>query len=212
MISKVNPIQIKYNSLRVNNINYTKEDIKKKILLYLMKTKKLNKDEHTYINKYKISKIIEQMFNIKLDKRIGLDEIYLNLFYQELPDYEKEKSYFKYVIIDNDKKIQNKFIDFRTSYYQLIIFTLVNLNEEYLYPFISNLFDRFAICVINGNILNLNNNNNKNNNFSKYKFLVDIINYSGNYGNDYANLLYNTNIIYCAMYIISKLVVLKKKY
>ena len=208
MINKVNPIQVKYNLLKENNTNYTEEDIEKNILLYLMKTKTFNKDEHTDINKYKISKIIEQMLNIKPDKRIGLDEIYLNLFYQELPDYEKEKSHFNYVIIDDDKKIQNKFMDFRTLYYQLIRFTLVNLNEEYLYPFIANLFDRFTICVINGNLLNSNNDNN--NNFSKYKFLVDIINYSGDYGNDYTNLLYNTNIIYCAMYIISKLVVLKK--
>lgn len=215
MINGTNPVQDKYNSLRANNPNYTQEDIEKNILLYLMDTKKLNTtsfsslflntDLYTDSSKYKINKVIQQMLNIEPDKRIGLNEVYLNLFYQELPDFEKEKSYFDYVISNNN--YYDKFIDFRNCYYQLIRFTLVNLNEEYLYPFIANLFDRFAICIINGNLSNSNNNNS---NFIKYKFLLDIINYSGDYGNDYANLLYNINIIYCAIYIISKLVVLKK--
>jgi serine/threonine protein kinase len=216
MINGINPIQVKYNSLRANNINYTQEDIEKNILLYFKKIKKnilsyttlfsIDAKIITDINKYKINKVIQQMLNIEPDKRIELNEVYLNLFYQELPDFEKEKSHFDYTISNNN--YYNKFIDFRNYYYQLIRFSLVSLNEEYLYPFIANLFDRFAICIINSNLSNLSNYND--NHFFNYKFLIDMINYSGDYDKNYTNLLYNTNIIYCAMYIISKLIVLKK--
>lgn len=210
-VNGINPVQIKYNSLRINNTNSSQEEIEKKILLYLTNSKKINDDSfgslflnesiYTDVNKYKIIKTIEQMLNIEPEKRISLENVYLNLFYQELPDYKKEKSYFNYTIDDNE--CYKKFINFRITYYKLIRFSLVNLYEEYLFPFIFNLFDRFLITLINKNISHSND-------YDKYKFLLDLINYSGTHDNDYDILVHDVNIICCSIYIIAKLVVLKK--
>ena len=203
IVNGINPVQIKYNLLRTDN------DFMQK-----------NNNIITDVTKYKINKIIEQMLNINPDKRITLNDVYLNLFYQVLPDFEKEKIHFNYIIGTNE--YYKKFIDFRNSNYQLIKYCLINLDEEYLYPFIANLFDRFLITLINWNSLSKNTATNgatngatnsalnTDNKFLKFKFLVDLINYTGDYDNDYKKLLYNTKIIYCAIYIISKLVVLKK--
>lgn len=223
LVNGDNPVQIKYNSLITNGENYSQKKIEKKILLYLTNLNKkntssfgslfLNASICTDLNKYKIIKIIEQMLNIEPEKRISLKEAYLNLFCQELPDYEKEKSYFNYKI--NNVGYYKKFIDFRNSYYKLIRFSLMNLNEEFLFPFISNLFDRFLITLINESPID-------NDNYIKYKFLIDLVDDYGNFDNfgnfcnfciddnKYNSLLYNTNIISCAIYIIAKLVVLKK--
>lgn len=211
LVNSINPVQIKYNLLRTNDANYSQEEIEKKILLYLTNSKKnnvvsfgslfLNTSVCIDINKYKINKIIEQMLNIEPEKRIGLEDVYLNLFYQELPNYEKEKTHFDYTISDNE--CYKKFIDFRNLYYKLIRSSLTNLDEEYLFPFISNLFDRFLITLINQNLTHSDN-------ITKYNFLLDLVNHLDIYDNSYNVLVHNVNIISCSIYIISKLVVLKK--
>lgn len=213
LVNFTNPVQIKYNSLRKNDDNYSQEEIEKKILLYLTSLKKINTSSFlnvsmcTELNKYKIIKTMEQMLNIEPENRISLEEVYLNLFCQALPDYEKEKSYFNYKI--NNDECYKKFIDFRSSYYKSIRFSLINLNEEFLFPFISNLFDRFLITLMNESLMD-------NDYYIKYKFLIDLVDDYDKFGNlgiddkKYNIQVYNTNIISCAIYIIAKLVVLKK--
>ena len=150
---------------------------------------------------YRINKIIEQMLNLNPKKRINLNDIYLNLFYQELPDLDKNKIIFNYNI--KSPEYQDKFITFRKNYYQMIKLNLENMGEIFLYPFVSNLFDRFIIKIINKYLFEQIN-------FKiQFNFIIDLLNYDNNDDN-YKLCISNMNICYSSIYIISKLIVLRK--
>ncbi len=209
-IDKSNPIQIIYNQFKNynynKNINLSQNDIEYKIYLYFKKIKKLNNtslllNDSTKINNlyiYKINKIIEQMLNLNPNERLCLNHVYLNLFYQELPDLNKYKIICNYSI--KSKDYFDKFIRFRKYYYNFIKLNLNDIGELFLYPFIINLFDRFLIKIINNYLIEQSNFN------SKLSFIIDIIN---SY-DDYNANIFNVNLCYFAIYLISKLVVLKK--
>jgi serine/threonine protein kinase len=217
LINRVNPIQIKYNQLKFCNNDITHMDIENKIYLYLKKTKKidllLNMPPHLYnINTsfiYKTNSLVEKMLNFNPNERIKLDEIYSNLYYQKLPDIEKDKTVFSYKIKSDE--YLNKFINFRKYYYQLIRFNLEYIEEIFLYPYITNLLDRFLIIIINKYLCGLDKDINM---IGKFYFIIELINYEVDdglsYDKDCSKLVYNMNICYCSMYLISKLVILKK--
>lgn len=215
-VNKSNPIQIKYRQIKNNellkNDDVNQEDIEHKIYLYFKKNKKIisnisslffgfKNQEELYT--YKINKIIEQMLNTNPKERINLDNIYLNLFYQELPNLNTNNNIFDYEI--KSQEYSDKFIIFRKNYYQLIKLYLENNNEIFLYPFISNLIDRFIIQIINKYLFEQTN-------FEiELNFIFELLNYDNNLNEDNNNtFIFNLNIFYSTIYIISKLIVLKK--
>lgn len=216
MINGYNPIQNEYYNL-ITNKSIDKKDIDNKIFSYLKNTKNFIKDEknifssnntfkNTYrgIDKNKIIKLIEQILVIEPNKRISLNALYLDLFNEELPNLEKEKICFDYII--KCIKYKKRFIDFRSYYYEYIKYTLEILDEKFLYPFICNLLDRFIISIINMNL----SNKIEIFKFSKYNFILELLNYTENYDDEYNIMIYNMNIIYCSIYLISKLVILRE--
>ena len=215
LVNKLNPIQIKYNQFRNYTNVISNDDIEYKIYLYFKKIKQFNLMEKSLIffnhndNKlslYKINKIIEKMLKFNPNERINLNEIYSNLFYHELPDLEKDKINFDYDIKSQD--YLEKFINFRKFYYKLIKLNLDLIDELFLYPYIANLFDRFIIILINIYLFESINFN------DKFNFIIELINQKNTYelNNDinFDKLIYNMNMCYCSIYLISKLVILKK--
>ncbi len=219
LVNKLNPIQNKYNDLVIFNNNIDTNDIEKKIYLYLKKTKNINLISNInslFVNKnndnnmfyiYKINKIIEKMLIFNPDERANLNEIYLNLFYQELPNLEKYNRYFEYNI--KSKNYFDKFINFRNYYYPHVKINLKNTNEIFLYPFIINLLDRLIIVVIN---IYLTEQINLKNKFNFVIELINLINLKQNNMNNinFVKCIYYVNICYYSIYIISKLIILKK--
>jgi len=151
LINKSNPIQIKYNQFRSNELlkknNIDQENIEYKIHLYLKKMKGYdissviistgsNHKSDDLLKTYKLKNIIQQIlcFNPKL--RINLYDVYWNLFHKELPNLDENKIIFNYYI--KYPEYFDKFISFRKKYYQMIKLNLENTDEVYLYPFISN--------------------------------------------------------------------------
>jgi len=231
LVNKSNPVQTKYNQFRNHEFlknNIVKQaDIEYKIYLYLRKIKNIelisntsslyfspnnnNKNNNNNNNNddelcaYRINKIIEQMLNLNPKSRINLDDIYLNLFYQELPNLDKNKIIFNYNIKSNE--YYDKFINFRKKYYLIIKLNLENRGEVFLYPFISNLLDRLIIDAINKYLFEQIN-------FEiKFNFIIELLNFDNNLNNgnyNYNLIIFNMNICYFAIYIISKLVILRK--
>ena len=213
LVNKFNPIQSKYSQLLNLNNDIDTNNIDTKIYTYLKKKKNINlllgtqtllpndKNNDNTLCIYKINKIIEKMLIFDPNKRIGLDEIYLNLFYQELPDLKIYTKSFNYDI--KSKVHFNKFIEFRKNYYSHIKTNLENINEIFLFPFVTNLLDRLIVKIINTYLDNQTNVENK------FHFMVKLINNWGMIPIDNLDI-YSINICYYSIYIISKLLILKK--
>lgn len=233
LINKSNPIQTKYNQFRnneyVKNNNVDHVNIENKIHLYFKKIKTndisslvsliySNQKNNDDLSMYKLNNIIEKMLNLNPKLRVNLEDIYLSLFYQELPNLDKNKIIFSYNI--SSPEYYDKFINLRKKYYPVIKLNLENMNEVFLYPYISNLLDRFIIIIIDKYL-------SKHINFeNKFNFIIDLLNYENNnpdnnnnnnpyeYNNTeeqkYHILIFNMNIFCFALYIISKLIILRK--
>lgn len=104
---------------------------------------------------YKIIKNIEKILHTDPKIRPSLEEIYSDLFLRKLPNFEKFSLKFNYKI--RSEIYKNRFVKFRQFYYRMIFDILRLNNEMFLYPMLTNLYDRFLIFLFNntknGNIL-----------------------------------------------------------
>jgi serine/threonine protein kinase len=167
-----------------------------------------DKEEQLII--FKINNIIENLLFINYKKRNSLEQIYLELFCQELPDFDKNKKIFKYKIEKNEHNIL--FLDFRKFYYKYIKKITLDRNEIYLYPFIVNLLDRFIITMVNI----FNDPNKSNEKIKPYEFIINIIN-NDLVGldkfdeiNDLNILFDGLGILFCSIYLVAIIIMNKK--
>lgn len=219
LVNKSNPINSKYSLIKIkkcNSKNFNEEYVEKKIYQYFkneIKTKLISINPENYnfdyyddledkFLKYKIDKIIEKMLFINPDERIGLDDIYLNLYYQELPDLSSFENKFNYDFVYNSIYFDT-FINFRNEFYPKVKLFLSKFKEIYLYPFNTNLMDRFLIKLIDYFGNSLYSYSNKLNLLKLKKIFNDIF-IDKNTSSICTNLLFGT------IYIMSKVVVLKK--
>ena len=208
ILLKKNPILDEYKNL-VKLSKYKNEfQIEKKLYEFIKKKRCIKISEsdkkifakldlQSYLTINQITTQIEKILVTKTYERIGLNEIYLEIFYVELPDFEKLRYTFNYNI--EFKDLEERFREFRKNYYWKIKKILMLSNQIHIYPLILNLFDRFIITNLKKSI---------NNKSIDYDFFVNILDFGKeNFNEEYLNLL---GLITCTCYIISKILITNK--
>ena len=229
MVYGKNPILLKYYEIKNKNYLHGEKYIERKINEYLQTVNNLEiteEDKKKFNSKsnqeqlfwFSLSKTIEKILKVNPDERPSLDEIYLELFFKKLPDFEKYSNKFNYKI--NSLIFENKFKKFRNYYYQIIYRIMIDCDEIFLYPMLINLFDRFMIITYNSSELHLNPQNlnatfyinNDVNKFMDFNICTENIIFYDLENMDENNIYQfdHLAIITCTFYIISKILILKK--
>ena len=215
MIFEFNPISLKYYNIKNENgygdgdgngngngNEKNEKHIEKKINEYFTtinqieilendKTKFNNKSNEEQFMWFKITKLVENLLICNCDSRLNLDQIYLELFLKEIPNFKITESKFNYSI---DITKFNKIFKFRKYYYKIILNIMLDCKELFLYPMLANLFDRFLIVLFTD--IEKEANIGYNTYIPKHIFSSDYSNFSSDYSNFSKSYLITENIIY----------------